>query len=307
MERLRVAVLTGGDSDEREISLETGSAVADALKLGGHEVSLIDPISTPVERLDRSDFDIAFIALHGAFGEDGGVQTVLAERGIPFTGSNAKSSFLAFHKAQAKAIFRDHGISTPDAVTLKSNASNVERQQAIKSSSLPVVVKPEAQGSSIGIAFVEQAEQWDDAIDQAAQHDDLLLLETAIPGIEWTVPIIDEMVLPPIRITTPRDFYDFDAKYIEDTTAYDVIPVTDSHAPEACRLALQSCRVLGTSGICRVDLRQDRKGQFWVLEVNTIPGMTTHSLVPKSASTLGWSMTQLCERAISSALKLPLK
>ena len=291
-----VAVLSGGDSAEREISLESGTAVARALRERGHTVHAIDPSRQPVHAVDWSAFDVAFIALHGTFGEDGGIQEQLDELGVLYTGSGAEASRLAFDKTAAKNLFRQQGIRTPPEIILRAASHPFP-------GTFPLVVKPRRQGSSLGVTIVHDPGEFPAALAEALRFDDCVLIEQAILGEEWTVPILDRMVLPPIRISTDHQFFDFTAKYRDERTRYDVIrDFEDPVCREVTRISLAACEALHTAGICRVDLMLDAEARPSVLEVNTIPGMTDHSLVPKSATAWGWSFGELCERAIRSAL-----
>ena len=246
-------------------------------------------------------FDVAFIALHGRYGEDGQIQQELEQIGLPYTGSGPQASHLAFHKVQAKEKFRQHQMPTPDdqiidAKTWRNSSVSLKLE-------LPVVVKPASEGSSFGVSLVHEAKLFAPAVEKALEYDTTILIETALLGEEWTVPFLDDVALPPIQIGTRRPFFDFSAKYEDENTSYEV--VTENSNPQIqnmINIAHQAIQALGTTGITRVDLRCDHAGNPYVLEVNTIPGMTSHSLVPKSAKALGWSFTELCERAIQSAL-----
>lgn len=302
LRKRRVAVLLGGDSAEREISLQSGTAVARALEEAGHFVIRLDPCEQSLTMFPWHDVDVAFLALHGTFGEDGTIQRQLEERHVRYTGSDAAASALAFHKLAAKQRFLQCGLSTPPAHAIDIDTGPEAIQQAATCLGFPLVVKPEAQGSSLGVSVLNTPERLLDAVEEARHLGELVLLEQAVSGQEWTVPILDERALSPIRIGTPHQFFDFEAKYLDEQTRYDVI--TDPGDETAARvqtLALSASLALGCRGISRVDLRVDRDGTAWLLEVNTIPGMTDHSLVPKSARAWGWSMARLCEEILHSA------
>lgn len=303
LESLRITVLLGGASAEREVSLEGGRAIADALTTLGHHVTLLDPKKTDCLKHDWSDCDLAFIALHGAFGEDGYVQAILDRAGVVYTGSGSASSRLAFSKSASKVAFRGKGIITPEH-RLISRADSLYRCMAVaKSIGYPLVMKPDRQGSSLGVTLVRQAGQLEFAVNRIFDLDDLGLMEQAIPGEEWTVAVLDGQSLPPIHIQTRRDFFDYEAKYEDDTTTYDVVDFASStRAVQLGEIAVAACQALGVSGMARVDFRVDPAGQPFVLEVNTIPGMTSHSLVPKSAARIGWDFPTLCQQIIRSAL-----
>ncbi|SFH71928.1 D-alanine--D-alanine ligase family protein [Planctomicrobium piriforme] len=301
-EAWRVAVLAGGTSAERDVSLESGKSVSTALRQAGHQVTVIDPRDVPVASIDWKSFDVAFLALHGTFGEDGEIQQQLDELGVLYTGSGASASRLAFHKLDAKRRFISARLPTPEYAVVPPTVDPFAAMSLAKYVGFPLAVKPEAQGSSLGVSIIEHPSELPMAIERSRQFDEQVLLERAIPGDEWTVPVLDDVALPPIRITTSRPFFNFEAKYQDDETRYDVI--TDENHVVVRRvqqLSLQACQTLGCRGMSRVDLRVDPQGQAWLLEVNTLPGLTSHSLVPKAAASLGWSMARLCEEMIQSA------
>ena len=302
---LRVLVLSGGPSAEREISLHSGQAVATALESIGHRVTPYDPRLEQLIGVEARDFDVAFVALHGRYGEDGEVQTQLEALGLPYTGSGPGASALAFSKTAAKARFLAHGVPTPGAVAFRVGESLREVVARATPLGFPVVVKPDRQGSSLGIRFAHTPEELAAAIAAALTFDSQGLIEIAIAGEEWTVPLLDEEVLPPIRIGTPHAFFDYEAKYLREDTAYEFpadVPLN--------RLALiqetaqQAARSLGVTSLSRVDLRVDPQGQPWVLEINTIPGLTDHSLAPKSAAHQGLTLAQLCEEVCHRAMAI---
>jgi D-alanine-D-alanine ligase len=299
----RVAVLAGGESDEREISLQSGHAVQQALNEKGHLVLHLDPAVVDLPGVDWRQFDVAFLALHGQFGEDGQVQQILDQAGIPYTGSDATASRLAFSKSAAKERFAQFGVPTPEYSLLHYTDEFSRTERIAREIGFPLVVKPDSQGSSLGVTIVHSADQMSAALRLCFQFDSFAVIERAIPGTEWTVGMLDELVLPPIQIETDREFYDWQAKYEDDNTRY----LFESNLPEhAVRgiadAAKDACRALGTRGMARVDLRVDESFQPWVLEVNTIPGYTSHSLVPKAAARMGIEFGDLCERAIRACL-----
>ncbi len=303
----RVAVLAGGDSDERTISLQSGAAVQQALTARGHLALHLDPSVVDLAGIDWRQFDVAFLALHGQFGEDGQVQQILDEAGIPYTGSSATASRLAFSKSAAKERFLQFGVPTP-AYSLLHYTDDASRIRTVTEEiGYPLVVKPDCQGSSLGISIVKSAAELPQAIKLCFQFDSFAVIEAAILGTEWTVGLLDDLVLPPIRIETDREFFDWHAKYEDDSTRY----VFDFPLPHAVIASMEeaargACRSLGTRGLMRVDLRLDETLHPWVLEVNTIPGLTGHSLVPKAAARMGIEFGDLCERAIRACLPDPL-
>lgn len=302
--RWRVALLQGGDSAERPISLQSGAEVEDALRSAGHVVIPLDPASESLEDFDWSRVDLAFLVLHGTHGEDGHIQQQLDDIDIPYTGSGVRASHLAFHKQLAKEQFLQAGLRTPDFYVIEITDPISSIREYADKLGFPLVVKPSAQGSSLGVMIVHEERGLAEAVQLARELDDTILLERYIPGEEWTVPILDDRVLPPIQIGTSHHFFDFDAKYIDHQTDYQVVVGSENElAAQIQQVSLQACQVLGCRGISRVDLRVDDQKRIWILEVNTIPGMTSHSLVPKSAASYGWTMSRLCEEIIHSALQ----
>ncbi len=301
---LSIAVLLGGHSAERKISLQSGNAVAEALKQRGHSVTLVDPAIQPLERFDWSHTDVAFLALHGTFGEDGGAQEILERLGVPFTSSGSETSRVAFSKSAAKERFLQHNVSTP-SYTLIHETDGFERiHEHARRIGYPIVIKPDAQGSSIGVSMVRSPDQLEAALSQCFYFESFGLMERLIDGTEWTMGFIDTDPLPLIRIQTARGFYDYQAKYEDDSTQYLFdYGVDDKVLKRLADTGAAACKALGTRGIARVDMRLDEFGQPFALEVNTIPGMTDHSLVPKAAARLGFDMGQLCEIVVERTLK----
>lgn len=301
---LRIALLAGGDSDEREISLKSGTAVEAALTQAGHRVLHLDPAIVELSGVDWSQFDVAFIALHGSFGEDGQVQELLEKAAVPYTGSDAAASRIAFSKSAAKQKFVDCGVPTPRSVVIhKSDDLDQIRHQASEVG-YPLVVKPDAQGSSLGITIVRHPADLINAVRLCFEFDGVGLIEKMIEGTEWTVGLIDRELLPAIKIETEREFYDWQAKYVDDDTRYLFDAAVSSHVIEKIQATgLAACSAIGTQGMARVDIRLDHEGQPWVLEVNTIPGMTDHSLIPKAAAHKGISFPELCDRLAQDSLR----
>ncbi|MDZ4687176.1 MAG: D-alanine--D-alanine ligase [Planctomycetaceae bacterium] len=296
---LCVALLAGGDSDEREISLQSGAAVQQALTSRGHTVIHLDPAVVDLPSLDWRQFEVAFIALHGRFGEDGGVQQILEAAGVPYTGSDAATSRLAFSKSAAKERFAQAGVPTP-AYALVHYADDPERiARLVSTIGYPLVVKPDTQGSSLGISIVREPSELDAALRLCFQFDSFGLIEQFIAGTEWTVGLMDDVVLPAICIETPREFFDYHAKYVDESTQYRF----DTGWPRSEVAGIEhagaeACRALGTKGLARVDLRVDAAHRPWVLEINTVPGLTSHSLIPKAAQRVGIDFSELCERSM---------
>jgi D-alanine-D-alanine ligase len=300
----RIAVLAGGDSDEREISLQSGAAVQQALSARGHFTLHLDPSVVDVKGVDWRQFDVAFLALHGQFGEDGQVQRILEDAGIPYTGSDATASRLAFSKSAAKERFLQFGVPTPEYSLLHytDDLSRIER--ITREIGYPLVIKPDCQGSSLGITIVKSPDAVSAALKHCFHFDGFAVVERAIIGTEWTVGLLDDLVLPPILIETDREFFDWQAKYEDDDTRYLFDSSFPSHVLDRIAdVAKNACRALGTRGMVRVDLRVDEQLNPWLLEVNTIPGYTSHSLVPKAAARMGIEFGELCERSIESCLR----
>jgi D-alanine-D-alanine ligase len=298
---LRVAVLAGGDSDEREISLKSGMAVVAALSERGHRVLHLDPAIVDLSGIDWDQFDVAFVALHGRFGEDGQVQQILDAAHVHYTGSNALASHLAFSKSAAKERFALFGVPTPQYSLIHYNDGLNEIDRIAAELGYPLVVKPDTQGSSLGVSIVRSPRELPAAIKNCFLLDAFGILETMIEGTEWTVGLIDRQILPAIKIETDREFFDWQAKYEDDSTRY----IFDSNLPQAVinniqQVAQAACESLGTSGLARVDLRLDHENQPWVLEVNTVPGFTDHSLLPKAAARQGIDFPTLCDRIVRS-------
>lgn len=317
--KLRIAVLCGGTSAERVISLKSGAAVAEALSGQGYSVELIDPALS--DRNDRDwpnrdwpnrdwsgrdwgRFDLAFIALHGKFGEDGQVQQLLEDVQLPYTGSGVAASRLAFSKSAAKERFLQQGV--PTAPYCLIHESDTPQRILVQAERLgfPLAVKPDTQGSSLGVSILRSAAELPAALARCFHYDSFGLIERAIIGSEWTVGLLDERVFPPICIKTRRGFFDYRAKYEDDETQYQF--ESDVPAEQVERIvqsAQNACAALETRGLVRVDLMLDESGRPCVLEVNTVPGLTDHSLVPKAAARIGLSLGDLCRECVQSALR----
>lgn len=288
----RVAVLKGGPSAERDVSLRSGAAVARGLREAGYDVTEVDIRGHSV-RIPAGT-EAVFIALHGEFGEDGQVQRILEARSIPYTGSGPAASAAAFDKRLAKEILHRNGIPTPEYEVL--------RRGDTRRLPLPVVVKPPCQGSSIGVYRVFRREQWRAAIEGAFAYDDELIAEKYVKGRELTVGIVGTDVLPVVEIVAPAGWYSFDAKYSGGRTRYLVpAPVPASVARRCADAARRTFAALGCRGMGRVDLRLANDGQAYVLELNNVPGFTEFSLLPKAAQAAGMSFAELCDRIMSLA------
>lgn len=293
----KVAVLFGGRSAERDVSLNSGSRVLAALQRQGIDAQAFDPAERKLDEL--AAFDCAFIMLHGRYGEDGTIQGALELMGIPYTGSGVMASAIGMDKWRTKLLWRSVGLPIPEFVMLDAAAdfAAVERQLG-----LPLFVKPACEGSSIGVAKVRHAGELRDAYQTAAKHDSLVIAEQGVLGGEYTVAILGDEALPIIKIVPATDFYDYEAKYLRDDTQY-LCPCGLSEAREAeiRAQALEAFRVLGCRGWGRVDFLMDEQGKAYFLEVNTSPGMTDHSLVPMAARVAGISYEQLVLRVLEHA------
>lgn len=296
----RVAVLQGGDSAEREISLMTGAAVTAALLRRGVDAEAIDPAGQPLHRLLDQRFDRVWIALHGGGGEDGTVQGALSNLGLPFTGSGVLGCALAMDKYRSKLVLEAAGLPTPKWMMLDSPARLGEVPECL---GLPVVVKPASEGSSVGMSKVEHASELETAWQTASRHDPNVLIERWIEGGEYTAAILQGQVLPMIRIETPRSFYDYEAKYFSDTTQYfcpsGLAPEREAEFASMCETAFAA---IGCSGWGRVDFLLDQYGKPFILELNTVPGMTDHSLVPMAARQAGIDFDELVWRILETSL-----
>ncbi len=300
---LDITVLMGGPSNEREVSLMSGRAVADALTGAGHSVTCADISPSDPSALDRAGIEVVFIALHGRFGESGEVQELCEIRQLRYVGSAPRASELAMDKAAAKQIFRRAGLVTPDWMILEDYHSPDEIANWLTELPLPVVVKPIDDGSSIDITIADSAASRDAAIDAMIDNDGRAMVEAFVPGRELTVGIIGEQTLPLIEIVPARPFYDFDAKYADDTeTQFIFDHGLDAAIVEAANdAALTAHRALNCRDMSRVDFILDDAGRLQVLELNTIPGFTNHSLVPMAAVHAGISFEDLADRLVQMA------
>ena len=291
----KVAVLMGGRSAEREISLKSGNAVLSALLRRGVDAHAFDPAMREIAEL--KGFDRAFIVLHGRYGEDGTIQGALELMNIPYTGSGVMASSISMDKWRTKLIWQAAGIPIAKYELLNEDS---DFDAAARRLGLPIFVKPACEGSSIGISKVVKAEELKAAYELAAKYDSLVLAESFVEGMEVQFPILGDEVLPSIRIETPHEFYDFDAKYFADDTRYICPGLPPEEEKRLHELVLQSFRVLGCSGWARVDLIVGKNGPCF-LEMNTVPGMTDHSLVPMAAGKAGIGFDDLVMRILESS------
>lgn len=294
----RVAVLYGGRSAERDVSLDTGRAVLKALRARGVDAVGWDPAEQSLCDLAAAGFDRAWIALHGPGGEDGAIQGALQWIGLPYTGSGVMASALAMDKVRSKRVFDAAGIPTPEYAIVRNRSHAV---LAAEDFGFPLILKPACQGSSVGMTKVFDPEELNAAVDLALSFDDVAIVERCIVGDEYTVAVLQGEALPSIRIETPRVFYDYRAKYESDRTRYHCPGTGREDEQQYAALALAAFSELGCSGWGRVDFMTGSDGRPLVLEVNTVPGMTSHSLVPMAAKTNGIDFEELCWRILETS------
>ncbi|MBX3639833.1 MAG: D-alanine--D-alanine ligase [Nitrosomonas sp.] len=293
----KVAVLLGGRSAEREVSLQSGQAVLAALRHNGVDAHPFDPAEKPLSALLDEHFDRVHIALHGRFGEDGTVQGALELMGIPYTGSGVMASALAMDKWRTKLLWQAVGINSPRCMLLTAQS---DFEQVAQTLGLPLIIKPVREGSTIGLSKIYQMQDIEQAYRQAVEHDDLVLAEEFIEGMELTAAILGDRPLPLVRIEVSGDLYDYQAKYLSDETRYFCpcgLPEEQERAIQ--EQALLAYQTLGCEGWARIDLILSRTGGFYFLEANTSPGMTSHSLVPMAARTAGMEFEELVLNILS--------
>jgi D-alanine-D-alanine ligase len=295
----KVAVLLGGTAAERPISLISGKAVLEALQAAGVDAHAFDPAERPVTEL--AGFDRAFIVLHGRGGEDGTMQGLLEWMRIPYTGSGVLASALGMDKARTKQVWIGCGLPTPKYARL---TPGMDFTKVVDELGLPLMIKPSHEGSSIGMCKVMKAEELPEAFANAAKYDSEIIAERWITGSEYTVSILGDRALPVIRMKTDRNFYDFEAKYQRNDTQY-LIPcgLPAEKEKELQAIAVDAFDAVGATGWGRVDAMMDEDGRFWLLEVNTVPGMTDHSLVPMAANAAGLSFTDLVLAILAQTLE----
>jgi D-alanine-D-alanine ligase len=299
----RVAVIMGGNSAEREVSLKSGQAVLDGLLRVGVDAFCLDFQGEIDDLTKNMPFDRAFLALHGRGGEDGTIQGVLETLKVPYTGSGVMGSAIAMDKARTKYLWQGMNLPTPKFSYVEALNTDM-LTQLVSLMGFPLAVKPSREGSSIGVFKVNSQTQLEAAVSAALEMDEQVLLEQWIEGSEYTVSILNGRSLPIIGLKTNHTFYDYEAKYESDSTQY-LLPsgLSDEEAQSLGNLAEQAFSALGCTGWGRVDVMQDSKGRFWLLEVNTIPGMTSHSLVPMSAKAEGLSFDELLISILKQAVK----
>lgn len=291
----KIAVLLGGTSAEREVSLNSGKAVLEALLNQGYDAHPIDPKEYNVANLKKDGFNRVFNILHGRGGEDGTMQGLLEQIGLPYTGCGVMASALTMDKMRTKMLWKAFGLPVADMeVVTRETFASLDPQAVVDKLGLPLMVKPSLEGSSVGLTKVKAVDELKSAVEYALKFDNTILIEEWLAGYELTVPVLDSQVLPAIRIVPEGEFYDYNAKYISDNTQY-FCPagLTSEREQELAILVKRAYDAVGCRGWSRIDVMCDAKGDFRLVEVNTNPGMTSHSLFPKSAASVGISFEQL--------------
>lgn len=300
LKQQKIAVLMGGTSAEREVSLNSGNAVLNALRVQGYDAHPVDPKEVSVLELKQHGFDRAFNILHGRGGEDGIIQGALEQIGLPYTGCDVMTSALTMDKMRTKMLWKGFGLPIAEMeIVTKENVTELNPSKIVERLGLPLMVKPSREGSSVGLTKVNAVEELTAAVETALECDDTVLIEEWLSGVEMTVPVLDNQVLPAVQIIPDGEFYDYHAKYISDNTQYICpAPLSKAREEELYRLVKAAYDAVGCRGWSRIDVMTDSKGEFRLVEVNTTPGMTSHSLFPKSAATVGYTFEQLVEKIL---------
>lgn len=303
---IKVALLAGGKSGEREVSLSSGKSVEQALKSVGFIVEMLDPANKEdLRTLVTEEFDVAFLALHGKGGEDGTIQGFLETLEIPYTGSGVWASATAVNKIISKHFYNEAGIPTPQSMKLES--SEIASETIIEEIGLPCVVKAATEGSALGVYICNTVEEVTQAVQKVFTVDNSAFVESFISGNEFTVGVLGQKnptALPVIKIIPVNEFYDYESKYAEGGSQHICpAPLSEEETRQAQELALRAHKVLGCEGVSRTDVIQDEQGKFWVLETNTLPGMTATSLLPDAARVQGITFEELCKQMVFEALE----
>ncbi|MCA8865048.1 MULTISPECIES: D-alanine--D-alanine ligase [unclassified Halomonas] len=295
----KVVVVYGGTSAEREVSLKSGAAVLEALQRKGIDACGYDPQGGGLAGLEQLAPSVVFVALHGRGGEDGTLQGALELLDIPYTGSGVLASALGMDKQRTKQVWSAVGLPTPESIML---AASSDWSAVVEQLGLPLIVKPVHEGSTLGISIVKSQAALEAAYHEAAQFDARVMAERFVVGDEYTVALLGDQVLPAIRVEVPGGFYDYEAKYIANTTQYHLpCGLTAEDEAALAMLCQQAFMAIGGAGWGRVDVMRDSEGRFWLLEVNTVPGMTDHSLVPQAAAHAGISFDDLVLQILNTA------
>ncbi len=300
LKQQKIAVLMGGTSAEREVSLNSGNAVLNALRTQGYDAHPVDPKEVPVLELKQQGFERAFNILHGRGGEDGIIQGALEQIGLPYTGCDVMTSALTMDKMRTKMLWKGFGLPIAEMeIVTKENVTELNPSKIVERLGLPLMVKPSREGSSVGLTKVNAVEELTVAVETALECDDTVLIEEWLSGVEMTVPVLDNQVLPAVQIIPDGEFYDYHAKYISDNTQYICpAPLSKAREEELHKLAKAAYDAVGCRSWSRIDVMTDSKGEFRLVEVNTTPGMTNHSLFPKSAATVGYTFEKLVEKIL---------
>lgn len=299
----KVAVLMGGSSPESGISLQSGETIVTSLREAGVDAHalVVDEGLEWLDVLRHGGFERAAIALHGSWGEEGQCQAVLETLGIPYTGSDMLASALALNKTKAKAFFLQHHIKSPFFTEINPSVTGEQLFAKIKG---PIAIKPASQGSTMGVSRIDSAAEFEQALETAKQYDEKVFAEEWIQGQEYTVCILGKQVLPSLKINSPSEYYDFEAKYVSNETRIDCPSDLSPQQELVIRnTALSAYRALGCSGWASVDMIRDKKGLFWVLEVNTIPSLTSRSLFPLAAAAANFTLQEMCLAILASSLE----
>ncbi|HAA46231.1 MAG: D-alanine--D-alanine ligase [Halomonas sp. 54_146] len=295
----KVVVVYGGTSAEREVSLKSGAAVLEALKRKGVDACGYDPRDKGLVGLEQLAPAVVFVALHGRGGEDGTLQGALELLNIPYTGSGVLASALGMDKQRTKQVWSAVGLPTPESIMLDADS---DWSAVVAELGLPLIVKPVHEGSTLGISIVKSQAALESAYQEAAQFDARVMAERFVVGDEYTVALLGDQVLPAIRVEVPGGFYDYEAKYLTNTTQYHLpCGLSAQQEAELALLCQQAFAAIGGEGWGRVDVMRDSAGCFWLLEVNTVPGMTDHSLVPQAAAYAGIGFDELVLQILNTA------
>ncbi|WP_301099528.1 D-alanine--D-alanine ligase [Otariodibacter sp.] len=297
----KIAVLFGGESAEREVSLNSGKAVLEALQQLGYDVEGIDTKSYPIEKLKEKGIQRVFNILHGGIGENGVLQGALEQLGIPYTGCGVMASAITLDKFRTKLLWNAVGLPTAEMVVIRRGQA-VNSKEIIAKLGLPLFVKPASEGSSVGVSKVKEESQLALAIEEALKYDSIVLVEENLAGAEYSVPVLDGEVLPAVQIIPDGEFYDYHAKYISNNTKYICPVLSNERQQEVAKLVKAAYEVVGCRGWSRIDVMEDAQGQFRLVEVNTSPGMTSHSIFPKSAAVVGYSFERLVEKILELSI-----
>lgn len=293
----RVVVVFGGHSAEREVSLNSGAAVLAGLQRSGVDAVGYDFAEGGMAGLEALKPDIVFIALHGRGGEDGCLQGALELAGIPYTGSGVMASALGMDKLRTKALWQAAGLPTPESIEM---TAATDRAELIERLGLPMIIKPVHEGSTIGITIVRHPDELEKAWQDAAKYDARVMAERFVVGSEFTLSVLGDSALPAIKVEVPNGFYDYEAKYLSNDTLYHLpCGLEPEEEAQLAELSLSAFAAVGCSGWGRVDVMRDAEGRFWLLEVNTVPGMTDHSLVPQAAAHAGIDFDELVVRILA--------